>query len=132
MSSLGKPDQKSSSCRCTLPPGGCCSKRAKSSTTCLRKRLSPASLYYSHSSGTRSKQTLLESFGLRASELEEVLLAERPAPLQLDEPLALPDLTEHFDAARILDACANSGERACAWSKITAASSSKTSFYRGN
>jgi thiamine-phosphate pyrophosphorylase len=56
---------------------------------------------------TDEARTLLESFGFRPGELEEVLLAERPAPLQLDEPLALPELTEHFDTARILDACAN-------------------------
>jgi thiamine-phosphate pyrophosphorylase len=50
---------------------------------------------------------LLEGFGFRADKLEAVMRAELPPPLQLDEPLALAELTEQVDTLRILDACAN-------------------------
>jgi len=49
----------------------------------------------------------LESFGLRVAEMESTLFAQRPPPVQLEQPLDLGDRTEHMDAARLLDACAN-------------------------
>ncbi len=52
-------------------------------------------------------RTLLEEYGLRAEALEAAIQAGQPAPLQLDEPLALTELTEQVDTQRILDACGN-------------------------
>jgi len=49
----------------------------------------------------------LEGFGLKFSLLEAELLAQKPPPLQLDEPLVFDSWTEVVDLGRILDACAN-------------------------
>jgi thiamine-phosphate pyrophosphorylase len=54
----------------------------------------------------------LEHHGLRAARLESDLLARRPAPLQLEEPLRLGDTTEQADLARVLDAGANRAREA--------------------
>jgi thiamine-phosphate pyrophosphorylase len=50
---------------------------------------------------------LLELLGLRFRLLKKDVYAQQAPPLQLDEPLRLAPLTEHVDAARILDASAN-------------------------
>ncbi|HWG45877.1 MAG TPA: thiamine phosphate synthase [Gemmataceae bacterium] len=58
----------------------------------------------------RTDETLgteMEPFGLRVVDLETRILSVRPAPVQLDEPLHLGDVTERMDTARVLDACAN-------------------------
>ena len=49
----------------------------------------------------------LASFGLRIAGLESMILAQRPPPPKLEEPLSLGGLTERMDTARVLDACAN-------------------------
>jgi thiamine-phosphate pyrophosphorylase len=54
----------------------------------------------------------LEPHGLRLPRLEADLLARRPAPPQLDEPLRLGDTTEQSDLARVLDAGANRAREA--------------------
>jgi thiamine-phosphate pyrophosphorylase len=54
----------------------------------------------------------LSASGLDAARLERALLAGRPEPLRLDEPLRLPDLTEQVDTARVLDAAANRAREA--------------------
>ncbi len=61
--------------------------------------------------GDELRQTL-EPHGLRLARLEADLLARRPAPLQLDEPLRLGDTTEQADLARVLDAGANRAREA--------------------
>ncbi|HEY7312645.1 MAG TPA: thiamine phosphate synthase [Gemmataceae bacterium] len=58
----------------------------------------------------RTDETLfaeVEAFGLSVVDLEAAILAQRPPPPQLDEPLRLTDVTECLDTARILDAAAN-------------------------
>jgi thiamine-phosphate pyrophosphorylase len=52
-------------------------------------------------------RALLEKFGFCASALEAALRSEEMPPVQLDEPLALSELTEQVDTHRILDACSN-------------------------
>lgn len=49
----------------------------------------------------------LEQFGLELDQLEARLLAQKPPPVQLEEPLVLEDWTESIDLGRVLDASAN-------------------------
>lgn len=58
----------------------------------------------------RSDPTLsseLAPFGLRVTDLESLILATRPTPPKLEEPLRLGGVTERMDMARLVDACAN-------------------------
>lgn len=50
--------------------------------------------------------------GLRFQELESRLTAGAGPPLELEQPLALPEMTERIDTARVLDACANRAREA--------------------
>ncbi len=49
----------------------------------------------------------LERFGLKLERLEALLQAEKPPPVELEEPLQLDSWTEPMDLGRILDASAN-------------------------
>ncbi len=49
----------------------------------------------------------LDQFGLELERLEARLAAQKPPPVQLDEPLLLEDWSESIDLGRILDASAN-------------------------
>ena len=64
-------------------------------------------LVYSLLETEEKLRRLLEMLGLRFRSLKKEIFAQQPPPLQLDEPLRLEPLTEHVDAARILDASAN-------------------------
>ncbi len=54
----------------------------------------------------------LEQFGLKMARLEARFEAEKPPPVQLEEPLRLEDWTEAVDLGRILDASANRAREA--------------------
>jgi thiamine-phosphate pyrophosphorylase len=54
----------------------------------------------------------LEALGLVFARLEAAILAQRPPPITLDEPLHLAEPTEQIDAARVLDAAANRAREA--------------------
>jgi thiamine-phosphate pyrophosphorylase len=62
--------------------------------------------------GDDSLRRALEPHGLEGARLEEAIQARRPAPLQMEEPLSLADLTEQADLARVLDAGANRAREA--------------------
>jgi thiamine-phosphate pyrophosphorylase len=62
--------------------------------------------------GDAAVRARLEEMGLRVAQLEADLLARRPEPPRLDEPLSLADVTERIDTARILDAGANRAREA--------------------
>jgi thiamine-phosphate pyrophosphorylase len=57
--------------------------------------------------GDLSAREHLEEFGLEFTVLEANLLARKPPPLKLEEPLHLEPWTEVVDLGRIVDACAN-------------------------
>jgi thiamine-phosphate pyrophosphorylase len=57
-------------------------------------------------------RTELERFGMRSEDLEAELGRRRIAPVELDEPLRLADVTESVDVARLIDAGANRAREA--------------------
>jgi thiamine-phosphate pyrophosphorylase len=62
-----------------------------------------------HNEGIRSD---LERRGLRPELLESKVMAGAGPPLALEQPLALAEMTERIDAARVLDAAANRAREA--------------------
>jgi thiamine-phosphate pyrophosphorylase len=62
--------------------------------------------------GDPDSRAALEGHGLNTTRLEEIVLARRPPPVSLEEPLALADITERVEQARILDAGANRAREA--------------------
>jgi thiamine-phosphate pyrophosphorylase len=63
----------------------------------------------------REEQLLCEQLvghGLRFAEIEQAITAEVGTPLLLDQPLALAEVTERMDAARVLDAAGNRAREA--------------------
>lgn len=54
----------------------------------------------------------LTQLGLSFDRLHEQVMSAQGPPLRLDDPLRLPDTTESFDAARIIDAGANRAREA--------------------
>jgi thiamine-phosphate pyrophosphorylase len=57
-------------------------------------------------------RSALEPHGLQAARLEAAILARRPPPVRLEEPLRLGDATEAMDLGRVLDAGANRAREA--------------------